>query len=304
MPHPGQRAAPGNWRQLAADRRPRDRRAGRRDASTRSPASSAGRWPTSRGSSASGVGVERAPIVHEIERRRRARSRSATAIDCRDAPLPRARRQHDDAQQLDLLDRAGLAGLRRGGRPASGSTSPSTAIEWSYERRNAIQSDWKIDYEGDRGGDQRARRRRPRRRAGRVAIAVAWALALAAEAARRGGALHHDALLEDGPAAPGGLVLFLVAWQVMIAAMMLPSSLPLMRLFARASARPAAPGARRWRRFLGGYALVWSAFGVARVRVRRRRARRASTQRLAAGGRVADRRGRCSRWRAPSSSRR
>ena len=48
----------------------------------------------------------------------------------------------------------------------------------------------------------------------------------------------------------------------MIAAMMLPSSLPLVGLYTRASAR--APRRRRaMAAFLGGYALVWSAFGLA-----------------------------------------
>ena len=42
--------------------------------------------------------------------------------------------------------------------------------------------------------------------------------------------------------------------------MMLPSSLPLVRIFARRSWRPAAPA--RHGGFLGGYALVWTAFGA------------------------------------------
>jgi predicted metal-binding membrane protein len=93
------------------------------------------------------------------------------------------------------------------------------------------------------------------------AIALAWLLALAAQAAGAASLLHHDALIDDGPPAWIALPLFLVAWQVMIAAMMLPSSLPLVRMFARASARQPRPGAAM-AGFLGGYALVWSAFGV------------------------------------------
>ena len=73
--------------------------------------------------------------------------------------------------------------------------------------------------------------------------------------------MHHDALVEDGPPVWMALGLFLVAWQVMIAAMMLPSSLPLMRIFAAASAGQRRPGAAM-AGFLGGYALVWSAFGA------------------------------------------
>ena len=44
-------------------------------------------------------------------------------------------------------------------------------------------------------------------------------------------------------------------------AMMLPSSLPLMRLFAKASAKQPRPRAAM-AGFLGGYALVWTAFGA------------------------------------------
>jgi predicted metal-binding membrane protein len=92
------------------------------------------------------------------------------------------------------------------------------------------------------------------------AIAVAWALAVAAEISGHGAALHHDALIEGRLPYGLALVLFLVAWQAMVAAMMVPSTLPLLRLFAAASAgqpRPRASIAA----FLGGYALVWTAFG-------------------------------------------
>ncbi len=65
----------------------------------------------------------------------------------------------------------------------------------------------------------------------------------------------------DGPPLGLALIAFLLAWQVMIAAMMLPSSLPLVRLFAAASRRQPRPGTRV-AAFLGGYALVWSAFGA------------------------------------------
>ncbi len=65
----------------------------------------------------------------------------------------------------------------------------------------------------------------------------------------------------DGPSPLLAGLLFLLAWQVMIAAMMLPSSLPLVRLYARASV--SAPGrGRALAAFVGGYALVWSAFGA------------------------------------------
>jgi predicted metal-binding membrane protein len=94
-----------------------------------------------------------------------------------------------------------------------------------------------------------------------VAIAAAWTLALAAQATGAATLLHHDVLIEDGPGAAAGFALFVLAWQVMIVAMMLPSSLPLVRLFSRASAGQPRPRAAM-AGFLGGYALVWSGFGA------------------------------------------
>ena len=94
-----------------------------------------------------------------------------------------------------------------------------------------------------------------------VAIVAAWVVAVAAEAGGAARYVHHDALLENGPSFWLALVAFLFAWQLMIAAMMLPSSLPLVRLFASASANQDRPGAAM-AGFLSGYALVWSGFGA------------------------------------------
>ena len=68
-----------------------------------------------------------------------------------------------------------------------------------------------------------------------AAIAAAWALAVVAQATGTAGGLHHDTLIGSGPPLWLALPLFLVAWQAMFAAMMLPSSLPLIRLFHVAS---------------------------------------------------------------------
>ena len=91
-----------------------------------------------------------------------------------------------------------------------------------------------------------------------AAIATAWLLAVAAEVSGRGAALHHDALIEGGLPLWAALGLFLIAWQSMIAAMMLPSSLPFIRLFDRL----APPAARPRLALLGGYAAVWTGFGA------------------------------------------
>ncbi len=52
---------------------------------------------------------------------------------------------------------------------------------------------------------------------------------------------------------------FMVAWVAMMAAMMLPAVLPVVRLYQRAAARGAvAPAAY----FIAGYAVIWSAVGL------------------------------------------
>jgi predicted metal-binding membrane protein len=94
-----------------------------------------------------------------------------------------------------------------------------------------------------------------------VAVAAAWGAALAAEASGIAGSLHHDILLEGGPGFGPALLLFLLSWQVMVSAMMLPSSLPLVRMFAAASAGVPDRG-RALAAFVGAYAVVWSAFGL------------------------------------------
>jgi predicted metal-binding membrane protein len=93
------------------------------------------------------------------------------------------------------------------------------------------------------------------------AIAAAWAVAVAAEVSGRGQALRHDTLAEGGLPSWAALGLFLLAWQLMIVAMMLPSSLPLIGLFGRASASQPRPRLAK-AAFLGGYAVVWTGFGA------------------------------------------
>ena len=93
------------------------------------------------------------------------------------------------------------------------------------------------------------------------AIAIAWLLAIVAEATGRGHLLHHDALAHSGLPLWAVLGLFLLAWQVMIAAMMLPSSLPMIRLFNRVAAGQPHPVPSKFA-FLAGYAALWSVFGL------------------------------------------
>jgi predicted metal-binding membrane protein len=94
-----------------------------------------------------------------------------------------------------------------------------------------------------------------------ASIVAAWMVALAAEASGVGARLHHDALIEHGPPLWVGLLAFLLAWQVMVAAMMLPSSLPLIRMFAVAARGQSRPGAVLMA-LVCGYVLVWTVFGA------------------------------------------
>jgi predicted metal-binding membrane protein len=94
-----------------------------------------------------------------------------------------------------------------------------------------------------------------------VAIAIAWCIAVIAQFSGSAALLHHDALIERGPPLGIALVLFLLAWLVMIAAMMLPSTYPLLRMFAGACANQPRQSLMLGS-FIGGYAVVWCIFGV------------------------------------------
>ena len=86
------------------------------------------------------------------------------------------------------------------------------------------------------------------------------------ETSGRASLLNHGALIEGTPLRTPpplwlALPLFLLAWQVMVVAMMLPSSLPMVRLFRATSARAERPAATM-AGFLGGYLGVWGSFGA------------------------------------------
>jgi predicted metal-binding membrane protein len=97
-----------------------------------------------------------------------------------------------------------------------------------------------------------------------VTIGAAWLLAVAAQLSGQAGLLHHHHLIGDG-ALPLWLaaLAFLGSWQVMVAGMMLPASLPAIRAFTirRASGRGASAGTSVVG-FLLAYVLVWTAFGI------------------------------------------
>ena len=103
--------------------------------------------------------------------------------------------------------------------------------------------------------------REPRSLAVPTLIAGSWAILLIAEASGAAAALHHHALIEGGVPLTIAIPAFLAGWIVMVAAMMLPASLPTIHVVEAATAR--LPSRRRARAaFLGSFALVWAAFGL------------------------------------------
>lgn len=95
-------------------------------------------------------------------------------------------------------------------------------------------------------------------------VAVAWTAAIAAAVTGSAGFLDHDALFERGSPAWAALALFLLAWQAMVAAMMLPSSLPMVRHFGQVAVRQGRPPSAVLA-FIAGYLVVWTLFGTAAV---------------------------------------
>lgn len=92
------------------------------------------------------------------------------------------------------------------------------------------------------------------------AIALAWLAALAVQASGNAAWLDHDAPFELGLPLPAAYGLFALSWTLMLVAMMLPTMIPLLRLFRTVSAGQARHD-RAFAAFLAGYTLIWVAFG-------------------------------------------
>jgi predicted metal-binding membrane protein len=87
----------------------------------------------------------------------------------------------------------------------------------------------------------------------------AWGTLVAGDLLGYAWLVQHDVLFETGTVPLViALPLFLAAWQLMTAAMMLPTALPTVGLFSRASRSRGATTA-----FVGAYFAVWTAFAVA-----------------------------------------
>jgi predicted metal-binding membrane protein len=94
-----------------------------------------------------------------------------------------------------------------------------------------------------------------------LAIAGAWVVMVAAQLSGHAGLLHHHTLIEAGPSLWLGVPIFLVGWLVMIAAMMLPASLPAVAAYA-ASAPSRLRSSALVSGFLAPYTVVWALFGL------------------------------------------
>ena len=210
------------------------------------------------------LGVVRAPITHEVVEGRGTLRVGDDTVVAEMEPYRGPDGSITTLQQLDLLHRAGCARPGWGRRRAFAVDMPEQGWTYDFEGRNAIQSSWDDRLPRGRGLTVSRLAAPPLGGVPRpvlVGIGLSWAAAIAAEATGSAGALHHDSLLVGGPGFGPALLLFLLAWQVMIGAMMVPSSLPLVRMYSAATEGVADRGASM-AAFLGGYALVWSAFGA------------------------------------------
>jgi predicted metal-binding membrane protein len=95
-----------------------------------------------------------------------------------------------------------------------------------------------------------------------LTIAGAWLLIVIAQASGTAAALHHHALIEGGAPAATAIPAFLLAWLVMVVAMMWPASLHAVHAFGRGLLERPLPRLAV-SRFLGASAIVWAGFGLA-----------------------------------------
>ncbi|GAC1349167.1 MAG: hypothetical protein NVSMB27_19740 [Ktedonobacteraceae bacterium] len=93
-------------------------------------------------------------------------------------------------------------------------------------------------------------------------VAVAWTVLVLATVAHQTYLLDHHYLLQaSGLPLLVAFEVFLLCWQVMTVAMMVPSSMPMIQLVVYAGRRQARPVAVPLA-FLAGYAVVWTTFAA------------------------------------------
>jgi predicted metal-binding membrane protein len=92
-----------------------------------------------------------------------------------------------------------------------------------------------------------------------AAVAASWLLCALLLLAGHGDLVSHHAVVEQVLSAPLAVVTFVLVWELMITAMMLPSAMPVIGIVARVAARGPRPGATL-ALFLAAYFAVWTAF--------------------------------------------
>jgi predicted metal-binding membrane protein len=93
-------------------------------------------------------------------------------------------------------------------------------------------------------------------------VAIAWAVLILATLTHQTFLLDHHYLLQDsGLSWLAALEVFLLCWQVMMVAMMLPSSMPMINLVVYAGRRQGRPVVVPLA-FLSGYAVIWTGFAT------------------------------------------
>ena len=211
------------------------------------------------------VAVERSPISFTVDGGK-GQPDDREAGRSRDGAVRGRDRQPDDPRRDGLQHDPGLARSTRA-RPAS---TPRTAVRtasraWTSRTTtrsratSASRPDGRVETSDVRTGPPARPPSRPGdpRRA-LVALAVAAWLALWLwEGSPYGHYLHHD----GGGPVPLEASLFAVGWLLMIVAMMLPSSVPLVTTFAVLVRRRRHPGLLVVL-LLAGYLLVWGGFGL------------------------------------------
>jgi predicted metal-binding membrane protein len=94
-------------------------------------------------------------------------------------------------------------------------------------------------------------------------VVGAWSVAAILELTGHAAALHHHALIEPGaPPLWVGVPLFLVAWLLMVGAMMVPASLRAIEVALAGAPTVAGQPRSALSGFLAAYGLVWTAFGL------------------------------------------
>jgi predicted metal-binding membrane protein len=94
-----------------------------------------------------------------------------------------------------------------------------------------------------------------------AAIVAGWGATMAASLAGWRHVAGHDHVIEGGGSWLVGVLVFVAGWQVMVTAMMLPSSLPAIRWFQSLEGVVEAPHLRTGA-FLAGYAGIWTVVGL------------------------------------------